>query len=77
VGKAPVAAGKGSGGLLYDIVPGKPDESILQFRIESVHPGIMMPELGRSITHKEGSVAQTGKDNVCRYQKEVWIWKLF
>jgi len=54
VGKAPVAAGKGSGGLLYDIVPGKPDESILQFRIESVHPGIMMPELGRSITHKEG-----------------------
>lgn len=54
VGKAPVAAGKGSGGLLYDIVPGKPEESILQFRIESVHPGIMMPELGRSITHKEG-----------------------
>lgn len=54
VGKAPVAAGKGSGGLLYGIVPGKPDESILQFRIESVHPGIMMPELGRSITHEEG-----------------------
>jgi uncharacterized repeat protein (TIGR03806 family) len=54
IGKAPVAAGKGSGGLLYDIVPGKPDESILQFRIESVHPGIMMPELGRSITHEEG-----------------------
>jgi uncharacterized repeat protein (TIGR03806 family) len=55
VGKAPVAAGKGSGGLLYDIVPGKPDESILQFRIESVHPGIMMPELGRSMTHVEGA----------------------
>ncbi len=54
VGKAPVAAGKGSGGLLYGIVPGKPEESILQFRIESVHPGIMMPELGRSITHEEG-----------------------
>jgi len=54
VGKAPVAAGKGSGGLQYDIVPGKPDQSILQFRIESVHPGIMMPELGRSITHMEG-----------------------
>lgn len=54
VGKAPVAAGKGSGGLLYSIVPGKPNESILQFRIESVHPGIMMPELGRSITHEEG-----------------------
>lgn len=54
VGKAPVAAGKGSGGLLYGIVPGKPDESILQYRIESIHPGIMMPELGRSVTHEEG-----------------------
>ncbi len=54
VGKAPVAAGKGSGGRLYSIVPGKPDESILQFRIESTHPGIMMPELGRQLTHEEG-----------------------
>ena len=54
VGKAPVAAGKGSGGLLYGIVPGKPDESILQFRIESIHPGIMMPELGRKLKHEEG-----------------------
>jgi uncharacterized repeat protein (TIGR03806 family) len=54
VGKAPVAAGKGSGGRLYSIVPGKPDESILQYRIESTHPGIMMPELGRKLTHEEG-----------------------
>jgi uncharacterized repeat protein (TIGR03806 family) len=54
IGKAPVAAGKGSGNLLYGIVPGKPDESILQFRIESVHPGIMMPELGRKLKHEEG-----------------------
>jgi hypothetical protein len=54
VGKAPVAAGKGSGGLLYSIVPGKPEESILQFRIESTHPGIMMPELGRTIVDEEG-----------------------
>ena len=54
VGKAPVAAGKGSGGLLYGIVPGKPEQSILQYRIESVHQGVMMPELGRSITHEEG-----------------------
>ncbi len=54
IGKAPVAAGKGSGNLLYSIVPGKPDESILQFRIESVHPGIMMPELGRKLKHEEG-----------------------
>ena len=54
IGKAPIAAGKGSGGRLYSIVPGKPDESILQYRIESVHPGIMMPEVGRKLVHQEG-----------------------
>ncbi len=54
IGKAPVAAGKGSGGRLFDIVPGKPEESILQYRIESTHPGIMMPELGRTVVHEEG-----------------------
>lgn len=54
IGKAPVAAGKGSGGRLYSIVPGQPDQSILQYRIESTHPGIMMPELGRTLVHEEG-----------------------
>lgn len=54
VGKAPVAAGKGSGGLIYDIVPGQPEKSILFYRITSSDPGIMMPELGRSILHQEG-----------------------
>jgi hypothetical protein len=54
IGKAPVAAGKGSGGRLFGIVPGKPEESILQYRIESTHPGIMMPELGRKLVHEEG-----------------------
>lgn len=54
VGKKPVAAGKGSGGLLYDIVPGRPDESILLYRMESTDPSVMMPELGRSSVHKEG-----------------------
>lgn len=54
IGKAPVAAGKGSGGRLYGIVPGKPEESILQYRIESTHPGIMMPEVGRKLVHREG-----------------------
>ena len=52
--KTPVAAGRGSGKLLFDIVPGKPDKSILIFRIESTEPGIMMPELGRRLAHKEG-----------------------
>lgn len=54
IGKAPVAAGKGSGGLLYDIVPGKAHESILVYRIKSTDSGEMMPELGRSIVHDEG-----------------------
>lgn len=54
VGKAPVAAGKGSGGLRYSIVPGKPGESILVYRIESTDPAIMMPEMGRKLVHAEG-----------------------
>jgi uncharacterized repeat protein (TIGR03806 family) len=52
--KAPVAAGNGSGGLKYDIVPGKPEESILHYRMKSVDPAVMMPELGRSLVHEEG-----------------------
>ncbi len=52
--KSPVAAGKGTGGFLYDIVPGKPDESILFYRIISTDPGVMMPELGRKLAHQEG-----------------------
>lgn len=52
--KTPVAAGKGSGGRLFDIVPGKPNESILTYRMESTDPGEMMPEVGRALIHKEG-----------------------
>lgn len=52
--KAPVASGKGSGNLRFDIVPGKPNESILYHRMNSNTPDTMMPELGRSIIHKEG-----------------------
>ena len=50
INKRPVAAGRGSGGLHFDILPGAPDESILLYRIESTEPGVMMPELGRSLT---------------------------
>ena len=52
--KPPVAAGKGSGNLKYSIVPGHPEESILIFRMKSQAPGVMMPEIGRSVVHKEG-----------------------
>ena len=52
--KPPVAAGIGSGGLAYDIVPGQPGRSILAYRIASTHPGVMMPELGKRLVHEEG-----------------------
>lgn len=54
IGKAPVAAGRGSGNLKFSIVPGQPDASILAYRMASTEPGVMMPELGRSLTHEEG-----------------------
>jgi uncharacterized repeat protein (TIGR03806 family) len=52
--RSPVAAGKGTGGREYDIVPGKPDASVLLFRIESTLPKIMMPEQGRKLAFAEG-----------------------
>jgi uncharacterized repeat protein (TIGR03806 family) len=54
VGKHPVAAGRGAGDLKADIVPGRPEDSILAYRMASTEPGVMMPELGRSLTHEEG-----------------------
>ena len=53
ISKPPVAAGRGSGGHLFDIIPGKPDESILIYRLHSTDPGEMMPELGRKTVHTE------------------------
>ena len=52
--KPPVAAGRGSGDLKYNIVPGHAEQSIMDFRIRSLDPGIMMPELNRKLVHKEG-----------------------
>jgi len=54
IGKRPVAAGRGSGGREVAIAPGEPDKSILLYRMESTEPGVMMPELGRTMTHNEG-----------------------
>ena len=52
--KPPVAAGAGTGNLRFDIVPGKADESIMAYRMDSTHPAVMMPEIGRSTRHDEG-----------------------
>jgi uncharacterized repeat protein (TIGR03806 family) len=52
--KTPVAAGMGAGPHKVDILPGKADSSILVYRMNSIDPGVMMPELGRVMIHKEG-----------------------
>lgn len=52
--KPPIAAGRGSGGHLYGIVPGEPDASILVHRLASVELRSRMPEVGRSLKHMEG-----------------------
>ena len=55
--KRPVAAGRGAGGLLFDVVPGKPEESILLHRMLSNEPGVAMPELGKATLDEEGAEA--------------------
>ena len=52
--KKPVAAGRASGNLKYSIVPGHSDKSIMLFRMESLDPGIMMPESGRALADEAG-----------------------
>ena len=52
--KPPVAAGKGSGGRLVDILAGDANASILWYRMQTNSPGERMPELGRSLVHQEG-----------------------
>ena len=52
--KRPVAAGRGAGELLFDVVPGDPDASILLHRMLSSEPGVAMPELGKATVDEEG-----------------------
>ena len=52
--KRPVAAGRGAGPHLFAVVPGKPDESILTYRMASTEPGVAMPELGKDTVDREG-----------------------
>ncbi len=53
IGKRPVAAGRGAGNHDFAIAPGQPDTSILIFRMQSLDPGVAMPELGRASVHDE------------------------
>jgi uncharacterized repeat protein (TIGR03806 family) len=54
INKTPVAAGFGAGSFKYDIVPGKADQSILTYRMETTQVGAAMPEIGRVTSHVEG-----------------------
>jgi uncharacterized repeat protein (TIGR03806 family) len=51
--KPPNSAGY-TGNRPFDIVPGKPEESILLYRMESIRPKERMPEISREIVHEEG-----------------------
>ncbi|MCW5723626.1 MAG: hypothetical protein KIS81_01565 [Maricaulaceae bacterium] len=51
--KPPIAAGAGTGGRRFSIVPGQPEQSIFIYRLESARPAVMMPEIGRSTVHDE------------------------
>ncbi|GAB3265210.1 SO2930 family diheme c-type cytochrome [Chitinimonas naiadis] len=52
--KQHVAAGAGGADLTYDIVPGKPDQSLLVSRMEATGGQAIMPRLGRSLVDKDG-----------------------
>lgn len=52
--KVPAAAGPGTGGHAHDIEPGKPDESIVIFRMNSLDPEIKMPELPNRVIDTQG-----------------------
>ncbi|MFN3313016.1 MAG: SO2930 family diheme c-type cytochrome [Hyphomonas sp.] len=52
--KHPVAAGRGSGGLLQVIVPGEPASSIMLHRMAATEPGVAMPELGQTVPDPDG-----------------------
>lgn len=43
--KSPVAAGSGTGGRRFDIVPGEPARSIMIYRMRSTDPDEKMPEI--------------------------------
>ncbi|HYX32423.1 MAG TPA: parallel beta-helix domain-containing protein [Oligoflexus sp.] len=52
--KPPVAAGRGTGGTLFDIVPGQPEKSLLVDRMNSIKAAVKMPEIAKTMVHTEG-----------------------
>jgi uncharacterized repeat protein (TIGR03806 family) len=52
--KSPAAAGAGTGGHEHDIEPGRPEDSIIPFRMASTDPDIKMPELPNLLPDERG-----------------------
>ena len=52
--KGPVAAGEGTGGFYHDILPGKPEQSIMIHRMKSTDPEVKMPEIPNRLPHEAG-----------------------
>ena len=52
--KGAVAAGSGTGAHLFDVVPGKPEESIMIYRMSSTDPEIKMPEIPNLLPDEQG-----------------------
>jgi uncharacterized repeat protein (TIGR03806 family) len=53
--KKPTSAAGSTCGYLFDVVPGKPDESILICRLEATSPRMRMPPVGRTLVHEQGA----------------------
>lgn len=53
--KQPTSAGGATCGLTWDVVPGKPDESILLCRVEAKESQVRMPPLGSKLPHAEAA----------------------
>ncbi len=52
--KVPTSAGGATCGLVHDIVPGKPEESILLCRVQSREPKVQMPPLASLYADDKG-----------------------
>jgi len=52
--KTSVAAGSGTGSLMFDVFPGDPAQSIMIYRMSSTDPEIKMPEIPNLLPDKAG-----------------------
>jgi uncharacterized repeat protein (TIGR03806 family) len=53
--KFPTSAGPATGGHSYDVVPGRPDDSILIFRMESLESKMKMPPIPTRLADSAGT----------------------